>query len=295
MPAAQASTARTGPRVNLAVAEAIAGIALLSVMDAIIKGVAARYPVIEVAFMRFAVGAVVIGAILAVVRPGWPSRETLVVNGGRAILVVSTATTFFYALSTLPLAETLALSFLAPVFIAGFGALILGERIDRRIVGALVAGFVGMLVIVSGKAGGGSLEGSALTGAIAAVASAVTYALAMVLLRARAAKDPVVTIVALQNGVSAAILAIPAAFVWVTPTAADAMLFAAIGSLGVIGHLLLSRAFAKAEAARLAPLEYTALVWAVLLGFVFFGEMPTLSTLAGAALIVGGALIASRR
>ena len=117
----------------------------------------------------------------------------------------------------------------------------------------------------------------------------------MVLLRARAAKDPVVTIVALQNGVPAAILAIPAWWVWVPPTGRDAALFLAIGTLGVGGHLLLARAFSKAEAARLAPLEYTALVWAVLLGFTVFGEVPTATTLAGAALIVGGALVASRR
>jgi S-adenosylmethionine uptake transporter len=63
----------------------------------------------------------------------------------------------------------------------------------------------------------------------------------------------------------------------------------------VAGHLLLARAYAKAEAARLAPLEYTALLWAVVLGLVFFGEVPSLATLGGAALIVGGALIASRR
>jgi S-adenosylmethionine uptake transporter len=294
-PAHLAAEPARRPRVNVAVAEAVAGIALLSVMDALIKGVAARYPVIEVAFVRFVVGSVVMMGVLAVVRPGRPSRETLLVNGGRAMLVVATAVSFFYALSVLPLAETLALSFLAPVFIALFGALILRERIDRRIAGALTAGFAGMLVIVSGKAGGGPMSGSALLGAVAAVVSAVTYALAMVLLRARAAKDPVVTIVALQNVVPAAILAIPAALVWVTPSARDAGLFVVIGLLAVCGHLLLARAFAKAEAARLAPLEYTAMVWAVLLGLVFFGEVPTLATMAGAGLIIGGALVASRR
>lgn len=294
-PAARAPDAAAGGRVNLAVVEAVAGIALLSGMDALIKGVAARYPVVEVAFLRFVVGAIVIAGVLAIVRPGRPSRETLLVNGGRAVLVVITATTFFYALSALPLAEALALSFLAPVFIAVFGALILGERIDRRIVGALLAGFVGMIVIVSGKAGSGSFSGSALTGALAAVVAAVTYALAMVLLRARAAKDPVVTIVALQNVVPGLILLVPAWIVWVPPTGADLVLFAVIGTLAVMGHLLLARAFAKAEAARLAPLEYTALVWAVILGFAFFGEVPTLATLAGSGLIIGGALIASRR
>jgi len=289
LPSAQAGAQRR------ATWEALAGIAVLSVMDALIKDVAARYPTFEVAFMRFVFGSLGILVVLAVARPGWPSRETVTVNGLRAVLVVMTATTFFYALSALPLAETLALSFLAPVFIALLGAAILRERLDRRVLGALGAGFAGMLVIVGGKIGGGGLSGASLLGAAAAVASAVTYALAMVLLRARAAKDPVVTIVALQNVVPALILGVPAALVWTTPNARDLGVFAVIGLLGVCGHLLLARAFAKAEAARLAPLEYTALIWAVGLGLVFFGETPTLATLGGAALIVGGAVIASRR
>ena len=125
--------------------------------------------------------------------------------------------------------------------------------------------------------------------------AAVTYALAMVLLRARAAKDPVVTIVALQNAVPGLILLVPAWFVWVPPTGPDLALFAVIGTLAVMGHLLLARAFAKAEAARLAPLEYTALIWAALIGYASFGEVPTLATFAGAVLIIGAALMASRR
>jgi drug/metabolite transporter (DMT)-like permease len=68
-----------------------------------------------------------------------------------------------------------------------------------------------------------------------------------------------------------------------------------MGFLGVIGHVLMATAFAKAEAARLAPLEYTALVWAALFGYVAFAEVPTMATLGGGALIVGAALLANRR
>jgi S-adenosylmethionine uptake transporter len=83
--------------------------------------------------------------------------------------------------------------------------------------------------------------------------------------------------------------------VWVPPSWPDGALLGLVGILGVSGHLLLSRAYAKAEAARLAPLEYTALVWAVGLGLVGFGEVPTVWTLGGAGMIVAGALVASRR
>ena len=275
--------------------EAIAGIAVLSGMDAIIKDVAARYPTFEVAFLRFAAGSLAVMLLVAILRPGWPSRETLTVNGARAFLVVMTACCFFYALGTLPLAETLALSFLSPVFMALFGALILREAVDRRIVVALGAGFLGMMVIVFGAAGTREYGDTALLGAAAAVVSALSYALAMVLLRARAGKDALVVIVAVQNVVPAVILLAPASYVWSAPAASDWPLFGVIGAMGVAGHLLLARAFAKAEAARLAPLEYTGLIWAVVLGYLFFAEIPTPTTLLGAGLIVAGAIAATRR
>jgi S-adenosylmethionine uptake transporter len=83
--------------------------------------------------------------------------------------------------------------------------------------------------------------------------------------------------------------------VWQPPTLPHLGWFLVMGVLGVIGHILLTTAFAKAEAARLAPLEYTALIWAALIGYASFGEVPTLATFAGAVLIIGAALMASRR
>jgi drug/metabolite transporter (DMT)-like permease len=279
---------------NAAVA-AIIGVAILSVMDALIKGVSARVPVLEIVFLRFLFGSLTALIVIAWVRPAFPTRETILANGVRALLIVFTAVCFFYALSVLPLAETMALAFLAPVFIAAFGALILREAIDARVLVALVAGFGGVLVIVYGKAEMGTLDDGAILGALAALASAVTYALAMVLLRARARKDSLVVIVSLQNIVPALILIAPAGFVWITPSAFDWGILAAIGILGVAGHLLLARAFSRAEAAKLAPLDYTSMLWAVLFGYVFFAEVPTPYTFGGAGLIILGALVASRR
>ncbi|HEY8565088.1 MAG TPA: DMT family transporter [Beijerinckiaceae bacterium] len=278
----------------VAALEAVAGIALLSVMDALIKGVAARVPVLEIAFARYLFGSLAIGVIWILARPGRPSWETVRANGLRALLVVVTATSFFYALSTLPLAETLALSFLSPIFVALFASALLKERVEPRVLAALAAGFVGMAVIVGGKLGSGTFQGVSL-GVAAVLLSAVTYGLSMVQLRARAQQDPVVTIVLIQNLGPGLVLVGPAAWVWTAPAASDWALLALIGGLGVAGHLLMARAYAKAEAARLASLEYTALLWAVLLGYAAYGEIPTAATLGGAALIVGGALLASRR
>jgi len=267
---------------------------VLSLMDAVIKTMAASYPIFQVAFLRFGFGLVVATAALALARPGLPSRETFLANAARAVLTVFTATTFFFALGELPLAEALVLTFLSPMFVAFFGVLMLGERPDRRIVAALVAGFAGVLVVVSAQLETGDRARS-LAGVAAALVSAVCYAFGLVLLRARAQRDPIVYIVFLQNLGAALILSPGAYWVWQPPTWPDIGLFALIGALGVGGHFLLTSAFARAEAARLASLEYTALIWAALLGYAFFQEVPTLATAAGAVLIVTGAFVASRR
>src|ERR1041384_1795855 len=135
-----------GPIVRMA-----ASIAVLSVMDAVIKGMAAHYPVVQVAFLRFLCGSIIAAGAACVLRPGWPSREAVVANSMRAVVAVVTALSFFYALSQLPLAETLLLSFLAPMFLALVGVVMLKEGVDGRILAALAMGFAGTLVVVFGQ------------------------------------------------------------------------------------------------------------------------------------------------
>lgn len=270
-------------------------IALLSCMDALIKAALGSLPVVQVSFMRFLIGSAVMMAVLAIRRPGWPGRESFLANGLRALLVVVTATSFFYALGQLPLAETLILSFISPAFTVLFAALLLGERVTWRILLSLVAGFAGVALIVSGGLGGPSTKTISLLGVAAVLVSAVGYAASNVLLRARAQRDPLLVIVGIQNIVPASLLATPGLWFWQAPQGMVWPLLGLIGLLGVAGHLVLARAYATAEATRLAPLEYTALIWAILFGYFAFGEMPGLHALAGAALIVGSAWLAVRR
>jgi S-adenosylmethionine uptake transporter len=274
---------------------AVAAEGLLTLMDALIKGLSARYPALQIAFLRFAFG--LIGAVLYAAwgRPGWPTGEALAFNGLRAVLIVVISVAFFFALGRLPLADAIALAFISPVLTALFGVALLGERLDWRIATALAAGFAGMVMIVGGKVGGAGLTAEAAIGAGAVLVSAIGYSLNVIVLRHRATRDPHSQIVLFQNLGPALMLALPALWVWAPPTAGDVLLFAATGTLGVTAHAMLAHVFAHVEAARLAPLGYVSLVWGVLFGFVFFAELPGLATLAGAALIVGGTLLTQRR
>jgi drug/metabolite transporter (DMT)-like permease len=274
---------------------AIAAEGLLTLMDALIKGLSARYPTLQIAFLRFAFGLVGAAVYAAWTRPGWPTREATLYNGLRAVLIVVTATTFFFALSKLPLADAIALGFIAPVLTALFGVAMLRERFDWRIAVALAGGFAGMLLIVGGKVGGAGLSGDVLLGAAAVVVSAVGYALNMVMLRHRATRDPLSQIVLFQNLGPALLLALPVLWVWTPVSLGDTLLFAFLGTIGVTAHTMLAHAFARIEAARLAPVGYVTLVWGVLFGLLFFAEVPGLATLAGAALIVLAAFVSQRR
>jgi drug/metabolite transporter (DMT)-like permease len=273
---------------------AVAAEGLLTLMDALIKLLSARYPVLQIAFLRFGFGLVGAAVYAAWSRPGWPTREAVLYNGIRAVLIVATATTFFFALGRLPLADAIALSFIAPVLTALLGAVLLGERIDWRIAAALGAGFVGTLLIVSGQMSGAGLNREAAIGAGAVVVSAIGYALNIVVLRHRATRDPLSQIVLFQNLGPAVLLAVPVLWVWTPLTPGDTALFALLGTLGVTAHTMLAHAFARIEAARLAPVGYVTLVWGVLLGALLFAEVPGLATLAGALLIVLGTILTRR-
>ncbi len=273
---------------------AASGIAVLSIMDAVIKGMAAFYPIFQVAFLRFACGSLIVAGVVAVMRPGWPNRETVLANSLRSVIAVVTAVSFFYALGQLPLAETLVLSFLSPMFIALFGLLMLKEKVDVRIIGAIAIGFAGTLIVVLGQTEEANSARS-WAGVAAALTSAVTYALSLVLLRQRAQRDKFLHIVVFQNIGPAVLVAPFALFVWQPLDLMHLGWFMLMGLLGFMGHMLMVTAYAKAEAARLAPLEYTALIWAVLIGYGVFSEIPTWATLGGGLLIVAAAAMTSKR
>lgn len=271
------------------------GIGVLNLMDGTIKEATSRYPAVEVAFLRFVFGTAISLVVVLANRTGWPSWEALRANGLRSVLVAMTATLFFYALSVLPLIDAIGVSFSSPFFVVLFGALLLGERLDTRIWLALGLGFAGMLIILGGQLGQSTYTSTAWVGALAVVGSTLTYALSMVLLRARARKDPLLIIVLIHSLGPGLILALPALWVWTPVSAPDLLLFLAMGGLGFVGHLALGLAFSRAEAARLAPVEFTALVWGSLIGFFAFGEVPGWLTLLGTGLIVVGTLLNSRR
>ncbi len=268
---------------------------VLTFMDALIKGLTPRYSALQISCLRFSFGSLIAATMWGIIRPALPSRDSIVANSLRSIVIATTATAFFFALGRLPFANCAVLTFLSPLFIAVFGAAFLKEELSPRIGLALVIGFIGMIIMVAGDVTFADMSGSAWAGVAAAILAAITYALNVIILRARATQDPVATIVLFQNVGPALILAVPAALVWQPLSQADAILFVLIGCLGVGGHFLLAEAFALAPAATLAPVGYVVLIWAAIFGVFFFGELPSVAAVAGALFIVLGTWLTQKR
>lgn len=271
----------------------LAAIGLFAVMNALIKGLSGTFDTLQVAFLRYLFAGIWILIYISITRPGWPALATVEANVVRGVLSLITGLSFFYSLRELPLADAITLSFLAPLFLTLFSILLLKERPGPYVFVALGLGFAGMLVMVSGL--GSEDDERSFFGVVASLISSVSYGLSMTLLRSRARRDPLDLIVFFQQWIPALFIAPAAGVVWRTPGIDHLGLFAILGILAVSAHLLLARAFSLAEASRLAPIEFSALIYAAIIGNIFFNETLSVGTLVGAGLIIFGALLATRR
>ena len=157
-----------------------------------------------------------------------------------------------------------------------------------------IIGMIGVLVIMLGKLGQAGYASDALLGMLAIIASAILYAYNLILARRQALVASPLEIAFLQNLVVAVTLGLAAPWLGVVPTQEQWLPLAGVTALALCGHYLMSWSYARAEAQYLIPTEYSAFVWAILLGWVFFHENVTWPTMAGAFLIIAGCLIASR-
>lgn len=287
-----ATTAPAGLRnaPGRAVLYMLAAIALLSLMDAAAKWLTSDYSVWQIVFLtRFVTLAFALGiamragglATLATRRP-WTHL-------GRSAIALAMVITFFLALRTLPLADAIAITFAAPLFMTVLSIPMLGERVGPRRWAAVLIGLAGVLVIV--KPSGDSLQWAALL----ALASAALYAVMLTIGRRMTATESSHTIVFYFALVAVVVTGVAMPWVWATPTLEDLGLFLVVGLFGSLGGYMMTQAFRYGEVSLLAPFEYTALIWATLLGFAIWGHLPDWSVFAGAALVVASGIYIAQR
>ena len=275
-------------------AVATAGIALFSGMDAVMKQLTLAIGVYNAIFWRQLAGALFGGVAFFGTRSRWPAKAVMRIHLIRGAVSALMALLFFWGLARVPLAQGVALAFVAPLIALYLAAIILKEQIARRAIVASLFGFAGVLVILTAQAGG-KAGPEALQGSLAILLSATLYAWNIILMRQQAQVAGPLEIAFFQSAIVSCCFLLGAPFLAVPPPLAELDSVLGAAALAFASLMLLSWAYARAEAQYLAPVEYTAFVWAVLFGVLIFAEPVRPLSILGAAMIVAACLFAAGR
>ena len=257
-------------------------VALGSLLNVGLKWLSDGYPAVELTFLRCLFGFV---PILFVVR-GAGGVRTLrthrpIGHFVRAAFWCGSFILGFLSLKFLPLAEAVSLSFLAPIFMTALSVPMLGERVGVHRWSAVIVGFVGVLIMA--RPSGQFVQ----LGTAFGIASALCSALGALSVRQLTRTETTAAITCYMHVFAALILAVALPFAWVTPTWPAALMILAIGLLGGTAQYLSTHSLSCAPAAAIAPFNYTQIIWAVILGYVIWGDLPGVSLVVGVALVIG--------
>ena len=271
------------------------GIALFAAMDAVMKGGAMEIGAYSAFLLRCLMGSVLLAPIWWWRTRVFPRGRVLRIHLVRGTVIAFMGWSFFASLVYLPLAEAIAISFVAPLIALYLARLLLGEVIRPRAVAGTILGLVGVIVIVAGRIGRERLDGDAAFGIALVLVSAVLFAWNLILQRQQALVSSPLEASTFQNGTVTLVLGVGAPFLLVLPDRETVMLLGLAAVLAILAAMLFIWAYARSETQRLVPIEYTGFLWASLFGWLFFAEPIRPLTVAGAVLIVIGCWIATRR
>lgn len=273
---------------------AILAIGFLSAMDAAMKSVSLEAGALSALAWRALVAMPLVGAAYLLTRKGWPGRAAMRLHLMRGILMVPMSFSFFWGLTYVPMAQAIALAFIAPLLAAILAGPMLGEKVGSRIVGGSLLAFLGVSTILFGQTQM-DLGREALLGSLSILGSACLYAFNMLLMRRQSQAASPIEIAFYYFAIAGVGFWLVALVTGLPPFPAretDALLVAT--GLSIAGMLGLAWAYARATASYLSTSEYSGFLWAAVFGFLVFGEVPSPWTVAGAIAIVVGCWIAAR-
>jgi drug/metabolite transporter (DMT)-like permease len=283
-PAAAASAARR-EHVPLGILYMVGATIMFAASSAASKWLVASYPIGEVLFTRTFIAFVTCAMFII------PQTGVAVLRTGRLRLHVVrcvsqgfSQTFLLIAFSLMPLAGAIAINFSSPLFATLISALLLKEAVGMARWAALLVGFCGVLIVAN--------PGSATVqiGALFALANAVLYGSVTAAVRGMTATESTGTLTLYQLGLLTAIFALMLPLGWVTPTPIDAAWIACNGIANAVGQYWWTRALHLAPASAVSPFYYLSLIWASILGFAIWGEVPTVALVVGSVVVVASGL-----
>ena len=275
------SAARNGALVMLL------GMLMFSLNDVMGKWLVGTYSVNQLMTIRSLAALVILAPFI--VKRGW--RVFLVVDRPwlhalRSLLFAMEASAFYFAVAYMPLADAMTYWLAAPIYVAAASPFVLGEKVGWRRWTAILIGFLGVLIALEP-----SRDSFTLPAVIALVGSAV---FAGAILLGRTLRETPDTTLVFWQVVGALIFSVAGLAVhpagWVTPDFEATILLGLLGIVAMMAHILVTRALKLADAATVIPLQYTLLFWAVIFGWLFFGDTPRITVIIGSVLIVASGL-----
>ena len=260
-----------------------------AVMHAAVRHVSQSLPPFQVAFFRNLFGLMFLLPILAAGGFAQLRTNRIGLHALRGVINIAAMLMFFTAVSTTPLAKVTALSFTAPIFAAALSVLVLRERFRAHRWSALVAGFIGMLIVL--RPGFAVVE----TGALLAVSAAALWSVAMIIIKMLSRTESSVAIVAWMGIFLCAFSIGPALWVWQPIVGMAWFWLVFIGLTGSLAQVSLSQALKETDTTAVLPYDFLKLIWTALLGAWLFGEIPDQYTFIGAGVIFSASLYIAHR
>jgi drug/metabolite transporter (DMT)-like permease len=274
-----------GPTGTLAgIALMLIGIAIFSFNDALGKWLLADYSVGELLLIRSAAALVLLAPFVRNTGiAAFASAPRPALQVARIALSTLEVAMFFWAVSWLPLADTVTFYLAGPIYVTALSVILLGEKVGLRRWTAVLVGFAGVVLALRPSAASFTLP------ALIALGGSFFFSVMMVTTR-MLRETPDTVLIAGQIGATLLFGAVAAPFGWVTPSWRDFLLLSLFGVLSIIALACVNRALKLAPASVVVPYQYTMIIWAVALGYAVFGDVPDVFTLAGAAIIIAAGL-----
>jgi drug/metabolite transporter (DMT)-like permease len=285
LPAIEAAAREHDTDTGRGIALMVLAVGLYAVMDALVKWLGPSYPTIEIIFFRSLFAFIPIAFFLlrsgslAQLRTAHPLGHAV-----RALTGLASLSLFFYTYTHMPLANVIAISFAAPLLVTALSVPLLGERVGWRRWSAVLIGFLGVVIMVQP-------DSSAFDQiAVLALSATILYALVMVFIRKLSRTETSTAIVFYYALTSTLISGAFMPFVWVMPDLEGWVLLILVGLIGGLAQIAMTNAFRLADVSIVAPFDYMHIIWAALLGYFIWGEIPGNSLWIGVAIVMASGI-----
>ena len=271
----------------------VLSVLLFVVMAGIIKSVSGHVPPGQSVFFRsfFAIPVIVVWlAMRKELRIGFKTQNPMN-HVWRGVIGTSAMAMTFGALGLLPLPEMTAIGYAMPIFVVIFAAMFLNETVRLFRLVTVAVGLIGVMIIMAPRLSVDVIDVTETLGAVLALGAAVGAALAQVFIRKLTKTETTSSIVFWFSVTASGLSLLTIYWGWVVPTPKEAALLILAGFIGGVGQILLTSSYRLADASFVAPFEYSSMLFSIAIGFAFFDEVPTLTTLVGAAVVIAAGIM----